>query len=148
MRPERLPLGESYYFISRRTLKPVPARDNHLESDDERYNDENYFLTREAASDCAGEIAEAFGQKLERIAYNKEQSDKSFIKKIKSLPVLYGLVSDPSDPDKKVEPKKDDAISSMLSAIQEHDDKKEELDLAYKLIMASIRTIISDAKKQ
>lgn len=148
MKPERVSKGGSYYFISRRSLKPVLTRDEYFESDDERYKDENYFLTKEAAADCASEISEAFGEKLERIAYNKEQNDKSFIKKIKSLPALFDLVKEPSKPGKKAEPKNDDAVFSMLSAIQAHDEKKDELDMAYKLIMASIENIIADANKE
>lgn len=148
MRPERLPKGGNYYFISRRSLKLVMTRDEYFESDGERYNEENYFLTKGAAADCANEIAEAFGDKLERIAYNKEQNDKRFIRKIKSIPDRFNLVKDPSKTGKNAEPKTDDAILEMLSAIQEHDDKKEELDMAYKMIMAAIENIIADAKKE
>lgn len=153
MKAERKKKGEQYYFISRRTLRPVLTRDEYFESDDERYKSENYFITKQAAYACSGEIQENFGEKLERIQYNKEQNDRSFIKAIKSLPSLYNLTKVPATTDEKkrgpkTEPKIDDCIFDLLRHIQEHDEKKEEMDTAYKLIMGSIENIIADAEKE
>ena len=153
MKAERKKKGEQYYFISRRTLRPVLTRDEYFESDDERYKNENYFISKEAAYSCAGEIQEHFGEKLERIQYNKEQNDRIFIKAIKSLPSLYNLTKAPAATDEKkrgpkTEPKIDDCIFDLLRHIQEHDEKKEELDATYKLVMAAIENIIADADKE
>ena len=53
MKANRLNKGDWYFFIQPSTLLPVATRDWYFDSDDQRYFDENYFITREAVNACA-----------------------------------------------------------------------------------------------
>lgn len=57
MKAERLDRAEWYFFIQPSTLLPCATRDWYFDSDDQRYFDENYFLTREAVNACAEALA-------------------------------------------------------------------------------------------
>lgn len=159
MKAKRKNKGEQYFFISRRTMRPVLTRDEYFESDDQRYDDENYFLTKNAAYSCADDIREQYGEKLEKIAYNKEMNDRSFIKAVKALPERYNLKKaqkpkpdeTPNEEKKraaKAQEGRDACIFDLLCRVQEHDDRKAALDNEYKSIMAAIEDIIADAEKE
>ena len=57
MKAERIERGEWYFYIQPSTLLPCSTRDWYFDSDDQRYYDENYFLTREAVNACAQALA-------------------------------------------------------------------------------------------
>lgn len=57
MKAERQDKGAWYFFIRPSTLLPAATRDWYFDSDNQRYADENYFLTREAVRECAEALA-------------------------------------------------------------------------------------------
>lgn len=57
MKADRQDKGAWYFFIQPSTLLPAATRDWYFDSDDQRYADENYFLTREAVRECAEALA-------------------------------------------------------------------------------------------
>lgn len=78
MKAERLDRAEWYFFIQPSTLLPCATRDWYFDSDDKRYFDENYFLTREAVNACAEALApvRAELQQLRERAKDKPLPDR------------------------------------------------------------------------
>lgn len=78
MKTERIERGEWYFYIQPSTLLPRATRDWYFDSDDQRYYDENYFLTREAVNACAQALVPVRQelQQLREKGKDKTLSDK------------------------------------------------------------------------
>ena len=74
---KRLEKGDSYWFISSIDYKVVPTHDWHFLTDDERFENGNYFTDPALAKKCAAQIDDEYGDQLEKLnaALNKCKED-------------------------------------------------------------------------
>lgn len=119
--------GEEYFFINAR-LVPYLTHDWYFGTDDERFKKGNYFLTREAAYDCAEDLVE-FGKRLEKNQDQREDNDRDFINTVRDLFKLKRKTSD-------------ELVDATVEAIRNYDDRKAELKRERTLIAAKIDKVI------
>ena len=114
---ERLEKGGEMYFISTRDYKVCHTNDWHFGSDDQRWNDCNYFLDVNAARACSIAIKEEYGEHLEMLDRDRENNRTTFIKIVREMAVQAKRLMRKAE---EAEPVKDEPL------VEEDSDEVEE----------------------
>ena len=146
MKAERQQRHADYYFIQPSTLKATRTRDEYFESDDQRYYDENYFITAEAARACAADIQDQFGDTFAELHSRRKQNDRDFIKAVKAIPEKYHLQPKDGKDNAKAAPL--DACTALLLEITRHDKEAGAVADALSEVRGKIENFIADARKE
>lgn len=155
----RLPQGSDYLFISLRTLKIVPTHDCYFPTDDQRFEEGNYFTDGNVARACLSTIREEHGGELEGIEDAKERNKGKLIVTISHLvnkalgkPAKGKKSEDDEDdseeeekaPKKPVKVEPQDIVQDLVLAYGSYRDKNTELAEKEKKITAAIKDIIKE----
>lgn len=150
----RLPQGSDYLFISLRTLKIVPTHDCYFPTDDQRFEDGNYFIDSNVARACLSTIKEEHGGELEGIEDAKERNKGKLLITISHLvnKALGKPAKDKKSEDDEEEagPKKpakvapEDIVQDLVLAYGAYRDKDSELAAKEKKVTEAIKEIIKE----
>ena len=70
----RQPQDGPYHFIKRSTLECRTTTDLHFESDDEKWEAGNYFISKEKADDCADQLQAEYADRLEDLTHRRNRN--------------------------------------------------------------------------
>lgn len=146
----RLPQGSKYHFISLRYFKIVPTQDCYFDSDNQRFEEGNYFTDVNVARACFATIRDEYGAKLEAIESAKERNKSKLISTISNLvdKALGNPDSDKKSEDEEEAPKKSvkvepqDIVQDLILAYGRYQDTKAELAAKQEEITKAIKAII------
>lgn len=146
----RLPKGSEYYFISLRYWKIVTTQDCYFDSDNQRFEEGNYFTDVNVTRECFATIREEHGGELEEIENLKERNKRKLISTISHLvdKALGNPASGKKSEDEekasekpvKVEPQ--DIVQDLVLAYGTYQDTKAELAAKQEEINKAIKAII------
>jgi hypothetical protein len=153
---DRLPRNTEYYFIDMRTWKKVcHTPDLYMYSDNMKYEDGNYFLTKEAAVNALDFIENEVGL-LEDYDVQREDLDAKFIKNVLSLKdklcpktkrlTKKEIAAGKTEPE-PIKPDTDAAAFTLLEFINNYTEAKDIISAKVSLTKKDIKYRISIADK-
>ena len=98
----RQPQGGTYHFIRFSNLKNCQTTDCRFDSDNEKFENGNYFLSPDTCKACSIALREQFAEPLEAIENKRDQNRQHFIHAVENA--CLGKFEDDEDEDSK--PKK------------------------------------------
>lgn len=107
----RLPKDAPYYFVRISTLDSCATKDCYFESDDERYNTANYFLSSDACRRCAASLRELYGETLRTINNAKLANKNNTIKAVQTAALSFKF-------EKAKEQEKDDLVEDARKVVE------------------------------
>lgn len=151
---QRLEKGADYLFISINNLKVVPTHDCYFPTDNERFENGNYFTDAATAKACLSIIKEEHGETIVAIEDGRERSRNRFIK------AITGLVSkatgkavqseddeDEDEPEEGAEKKSkkvtpEDIVAAMVAAYEKYRETNVELMRKERKVRDAVKDII------
>lgn len=149
----RVPAGCSYYFIRLSQLKACATNDLRFDSDDEKFANGNYFLSRERCHECATELQEQFAEPLATISNKSEQNRDSFLTAVRNIITAREWDAFPEKEDEIASLKKDElqkaakGISEMADAYATFEAERKALRKEREEITARVKEIIANFPK-
>lgn len=143
----RQPEGAPYYFIRLSTLKNCNTLDHHFDSDDEKYETGNYFLSGDQCRHCSAYLSEEYGEELQALASQKLAAKNTAIKAVQTIAKehLFGEVKPTA---KKAELKKVlEGAAKVVDVLKEYTENLADLSKRSQEIRAEIVTIIEKYPK-
>ena len=151
---QRLEKGADYLFISINNLKVVPTHDCYFPTDNERFENGNYFTDAAAAKACLSIIKEEHGETIVAIEDGRERCRNRFIKAITNLvaKAIGKAVQSEDDEDedepeegtekksKKVTP--EDIVAAMVAAYEKYRETNVDLMRKERKVRDSVKDII------
>ena len=146
----RLLQGSEYYFISLRYWKIVTTQDCYFDSDNQRFEEGNYFTDVNVARACFATIRKQYGGELEAIESAKERNKSKLISTISHLvekalgnPIEGKKSEDEEEaPEKPVKVEPQDIVQDLILAYGRYQDTKAELAAKQEEITKAIKAII------
>ena len=146
----RLPQGSNYHFISLRYFKIVATQDCYFDSDNQRFEEGNYFTDVNVARACFATIREEHGGELEEIENLKERNKRKLISTVSKLVdkalgnPASGKKSEDEDktPKKSVKVEPQSIVTDLVLAYGKYHDTKVELAAKQEEITKAIKAII------
>ena len=145
---ERLPHGGDYIFISLLTLQAVPTHDWHFQTDDEKWEERNYFTDGPTARACLSEIQERWGGDLEKIEEKNNGIKQDLITTIAGLVMKATNGGEKTKAGKEI-PKVTDTeiVQDLVLAYGTFKDKRAELSAKKRGIHKEIKAYIKNFNK-
>lgn len=143
---KRLEKGGVYYFISVPYFKVCQTRDEYFGTDDQRFQDGNYFPDANDAHECFDTIAETYGEKLEDIAEKIEKNKSSFVKTTTKLAV-WARDGKRIEDGKEYDVTPENVCGSLVDAYKVYNKQLQQLSKKRLELHAKIKKTIKRAKK-
>lgn len=149
---QRLEKGADYLFISINNLKVVPTHDCYFPTDNERFENGNYFTDAAAAKACLSIIKEEHGETIVAIDDGRERSRNRFIKAVTGLVAkatgkAVQSEDDEDEPEEGTEKKSkkatpEDIVAAMVAAYEKYRETNVELMRKERKVRDSVKDII------
>ncbi len=151
---QRLEKGADYLFISINNMKIVPTHDCYFPTDNERFENGNYFTDAAAARACLSIIKEEYGETIVAIEDGRERSRNRFIKAVTGLvakatgkAVQSEDDEDEDEPEEGTEKKSkkatpEDIVAAMVAAYEKYRETNVELGRKERKVREAVKDII------